>query len=39
MREEHEQENREFQGLDQVLKSKTQTTKHQGESRGRGPEA
>ncbi len=39
MREDHEQENREFQGLDRVLKSKTQTTKQQDASRGRHPEA
>jgi hypothetical protein len=38
MREDYEQENREFQGLDRILKSKTQTTKQQQEtSRGRRP--
>jgi Flp pilus assembly protein TadB len=39
MREDHEQENREFQGLDRILKSKPQTTKQQDASRGRRPEA
>ncbi|MDX2251143.1 MAG: cadherin domain-containing protein, partial [Nitrospira sp.] len=39
MREDHEQENREFQGLDRILKSRTQMTKQQDANRGRHPEA